>query len=312
MKYLLSALIPFMLVVPLLSQDSPCDSLRSQELRYFEIRDEASETWLYENFYALDGCGIDSVDVELLMGGSLLPDLVSKLYQDKHPSQTLTMNEIIVSYSAFSKQKEFQEIKVKLAKVLVILKPKVTLENWPSTKAALEELDVFRNLRQRAEGRLTYAIDNDLTYKQFFKVLDKSEIVLETPAGKKPWTYQNIDISEALALSKSAKKPLILFFTCHACVNALKMEDYLLNNHKIRPELDQHFIFVALYVDDKTPTEEATYRSLGKKNLALQKEKFQTDRQPFFVLIDVEGNILGTHGYTNKVDVFRAFLKTIK
>jgi thioredoxin-related protein len=159
-----------------------------------------------------------------------------------------------------------------------------------------------------AEPRLSYAIDNDLNYKQFFKELDKSDTGLETPADKKPWTYRNMDISAAMELSKSAKKPLILFFTCHACVNALKMEDYVLNNYKIRPELDQRFIFAALYVDDKTPTEEATYRNLGQKNLALQKEKFKTDTQPFFAILDENGSVLRTHGYTDKVDVFLAFL----
>jgi hypothetical protein len=143
MKVLFNTLIIFILAIPLHSQESRCDSLKNQTLRYFEIKDEASEQWLYQNFYTLVGCGIDSADVELLMGGSLLPDLVSKLYQDKHPSQTVTMNEIIISYSAFSNQKEFQEMKAKLAKVLLILKPKVSRENWPATKAALTGIGSF-------------------------------------------------------------------------------------------------------------------------------------------------------------------------
>jgi thioredoxin-related protein len=264
---------------------------------------------LYTHFYNLTGCGLDSVDVVLLAEGSLLPDLVSKILQDRHPAQPVTMNDILQSYKAFSNQKEFQEMKGQLAKILTLVNPKVTRENWPATKAALLELEEFRFDLNRAEQHLSFAIENELSYKQFFEELDNWEPMLETPADKKPWAYQNIPYDEAIALARSADKPLILFFTGHAVVNAVKMDDYVLNNEEVRQVLDEHFVFVPLYVDDRTPVEEEKFRNLGQKNLAFQKEKFQTERQPFLVLMDVDGNVLRTFGYTSKVDDFMAFLK---
>ncbi|TKC12685.1 hypothetical protein FA048_03435 [Pedobacter polaris] len=107
------------------------------------------------------------------------------------------------------------------------------------------------------------------------------------------------DYEEALAYSKTVKKPLFLDFTGHGCVNCREMEAKVWSDPRVLKKLKEDYIVVSLYTDDKTdlPAEEqfeskllkTTVNTVGKKFQQLQAEKFNTVSQPYYVLLDTEG-----------------------
>ena len=80
------------------------------------------------------------------------------------------------------------------------------------------------------------------------------------------------------------------------------------------------YVLITLYVDDKTPLPqrqriiengvERTLRTVGDKWSYLQRVKFGANAQPFYVLIDNEGNPLNkSYSYNEDIPAYVEFLK---
>ncbi|RZK56941.1 MAG: thioredoxin family protein [Pedobacter sp.] len=110
------------------------------------------------------------------------------------------------------------------------------------------------------------------------------------------------DYEEALAYSKTVNKPLFLDFTGHGCVNCREMEARVWSDPRVLKKLKEDYVVVSLYTDDKTelPAEEqfksevlkTKVNSVGLKFQHLQGERFKTLAQPYYVLLDTDGNEL--------------------
>ncbi|MGN0087011.1 MAG: protein-disulfide reductase DsbD family protein [Alloprevotella sp.] len=128
------------------------------------------------------------------------------------------------------------------------------------------------------------------------------------------------DYEEAMAYAQKAGKPVMVDFTGHGCVNCRKMELAVWHDPQVRDLLMKDYVLVSLYVDEKTPLpakivvtengKEVTLRTVGDKWSYLQRTKFGANAQPFYVLLDNEGNPL-TRSYSYKEDVadFVRFLR---
>ncbi len=79
------------------------------------------------------------------------------------------------------------------------------------------------------------------------------------------------------------------------------------------------YIIIALYTDDRTKLPESEWitssfdgkvkKTLGKKNLDLQISRYSTNTQPFYVLIDTDGNPLAEpRGHNLDIQAFRDWL----
>jgi thiol:disulfide interchange protein len=79
------------------------------------------------------------------------------------------------------------------------------------------------------------------------------------------------DYDEALAYAKTVNKPLLIDFTGHSCVNCRKMEAVVWSDAEVLKRLNNDFIIVSLYVDDKTelPEAEQYVSTLSGKKLKL-------------------------------------------
>jgi len=128
------------------------------------------------------------------------------------------------------------------------------------------------------------------------------------------------DYDQALACSKEQNKPVFVDFTGHGCVNCREMEANVWADPKVLKILREDYIVVALYVDDKTdlPEEEwvtSTYdnkvkKTVGKKFADLQISKFDVNAQPYYVLLNGDGDLLAQpKAYDLEVDHFVKFLK---
>lgn len=131
------------------------------------------------------------------------------------------------------------------------------------------------------------------------------------------------DYKEALAYSKTVNKPVFIDFTGHGCVNCREMEQRVWRDPKVHSRLQNDFVVVALYVDDKTELPEAewytsTYdqkqkKTIGAQNADLQIVKYNNNAQPHYCLVNESGTLLiAPKNYDLNVDKFVAFLEAGK
>jgi len=130
-----------------------------------------------------------------------------------------------------------------------------------------------------------------------------------------------LDYEEGMAYAKKAGKPVLLDFTGHGCVNCRKMENAVWIDQNVKQIIDNDYVLISLYVDEKTPLpehitvaengKERTLRTVGDKWSYLQRVKFGANAQPFYVLVDNEGKPLNqSYSYDEDVAKYIDFLKT--
>lgn len=132
------------------------------------------------------------------------------------------------------------------------------------------------------------------------------------------------DFKEGVAYANKMNKPIILDFTGYACVNCRKMEEHIWPKGLIKPYFEDEYVLISLYVDDKKTlpvSEQLTVNKLGGgvrqlKNYGhkwshFQTEFFQSNSQPFYVLLSSDASTILTPpvGYTPDVADYEAFLK---
>ena len=120
------------------------------------------------------------------------------------------------------------------------------------------------------------------------------------------------DYDEGMAFARQAGKPVMVDFTGFGCVNCRKMEAAVWTDPQVQDLLNKEYVLISLYVDDKTPLAEPItvtengqqriLRTVGDKWSYLQRYKFGTNAQPFYVTVDNEGNPLGK-SFVYKEDV---------
>lgn len=132
---------------------------------------------------------------------------------------------------------------------------------------------------------------------------------------------QTDDYDQGMALAAQLGKPVLVDFSGYGCVNCRKMEAAVLTDTDVKNTIDNDFVLVTLMVDDKKPLpapvkvkeldgQETTLRTYGDKWSYLQRNKFGTNSQPYYVILDNEGMPLN-HGYVydENVPKYKDFLK---
>ncbi len=117
---------------------------------------------------------------------------------------------------------------------------------------------------------------------------------------------------EGMAAAKAQGKPVLIDFTGFGCVNCRKMEAAVWTDPTVADMLNNQYVLISLYVDDKTPLAEPvevslngqqrTLRTVGDKWSYLQASKFGANAQPYYIAIDNDGRPLN-HAYGFKEDV---------
>ena len=128
------------------------------------------------------------------------------------------------------------------------------------------------------------------------------------------------DYEEGMAMAKAKGLPVMIDFTGFGCVNCRKMEAAVWTDPQVASVLNDKYVLISLYVDDKTPLAEPvvvnengqqrTLRTVGDKWSYLQRVKFGANTQPFYVLIDNNGNPLnGSRSYDEDIQKYLDFLQ---
>lgn len=133
---------------------------------------------------------------------------------------------------------------------------------------------------------------------------------------------QYTDYEEGMAAAAASQgKPVLIDFTGFGCVNCRKMEASVWTDPQVADILNNDYILISLYVDDKRPLAKTmevtlpdgtrkTLRTIGDKWSYLQQSKFGALVQPFYVPVDAQGNVLGgSFSYKEDVGEYVEFLK---
>ena len=129
------------------------------------------------------------------------------------------------------------------------------------------------------------------------------------------------DYDLGMEYARQHGKPVMLDFTGYGCVNCRKMELAVWTNPKVSDIINNDYVLITLYVDNKTPLPspvkivengtERTLRTVGDKWSYLQRVKFGANAQPFYVLIDNEGKPLNkSYSYDEDIPKYIEFLQT--
>ncbi|MCB2378037.1 thioredoxin family protein [Hymenobacter sp. BT635] len=133
-------------------------------------------------------------------------------------------------------------------------------------------------------------------------------------------------LQEALACARQQNKPVFVDFTGHNCGNCRVMEASVWSDSRVLKHLQDDFIIVALYADDKTELpasqwytsarDQRVKKTLGEQNLDFQISRFNMNAQPYYVLLDpastMEKPVLlaPAVAYESDVNKFIQFLET--
>ena len=128
------------------------------------------------------------------------------------------------------------------------------------------------------------------------------------------------DYEQGMAAAQAEGKPVIIDFTGFGCVNCRKMEAAVWSNPQVADMLNNQYVLISLYVDDKTPLpqpieieengQQRTLRTVGDKWSYLQRTKFGANAQPFYVLLDNEGHPLApSRSYDEDIAAYLQFLR---
>ncbi len=128
-------------------------------------------------------------------------------------------------------------------------------------------------------------------YEELFKRLPKVK-------GLDEW----YDYDQAIQLSKELHKPILIDFTGWNCVNCREMEQNVLPNPEVLKRLQNEFVILQMVIDDKTelpkaeqytsPVQKKAITTLGGKWLDLEISKYDTNAQPYYVIINEKGEAL--------------------
>ena len=130
--------------------------------------------------------------------------------------------------------------------------------------------------------------------------------------------YKDFDLG--IQAAKSEGKPVMIDFTGFGCVNCRKMEAAVWTDERVKEMITNDYVLIQLFVDDKTPLPEPIevtennqprkLRTVGDKWSYLQRTKFGSNTQPFYVLLDNDGNLLTSpRSYDEDVEAYISFLK---
>jgi len=129
------------------------------------------------------------------------------------------------------------------------------------------------------------------------------------------------DYDTGMAYAKKVGKPVFLDFTGKACVNCRKMEEKVWSEKKILQKLQNDVVLISLYVDYRkalpkneqyvSKTTGKKVKTIGNKWSDFQMEKYKTNAQPYYVILNNDGDSLSEAiGYTPDADEYDVWMKS--
>ncbi|MBB3054842.1 protein-disulfide reductase DsbD family protein [Mucilaginibacter gotjawali] len=172
---------------------------------------------------------------------------------------------------------------------------------------ATQDFDLTRSMGSSAAAPVQNVSVKTKKYEDIFK------------RGKHFGLNEWYDYDQALQVSKELKKPILVDFTGWNCANCRRMENEVWPDPGVRSRMQNDFVLLELYVDEKGNLPESEFynsqfsgkkiTTIGGKNSDFETTKFETNSQPFYVIMDSQGNVLvPPQGAKFSVDNYTKFL----
>ena len=133
------------------------------------------------------------------------------------------------------------------------------------------------------------------------------------------------DYYEGMAYAKEQGKPVLLDHTGYGCVNCRKTEEFIWIDDRVRNRLNEDYVLISLYVDDRekleevliSKTRENKIRNVGNKWTDFQIVNFDQISQPLYVMVTSDEEVLALprgykEGITDYLDFLDCGLATFK
>jgi hypothetical protein len=276
-----------------------------------ELRNNPEE--LYKTYTFFLGClDIDSDDSLVLAQptniGSLMVELASQ-------NEVKTNEDFKKILELATKDEAYLASKTKIVGYLKVIQLEVTPQLFEEENEMFEEALIFQKIDKE---RLADFVEKENLWNEnlqdvFFAYAEKAERTSYFIDSFAISTDSSFSFTEIKKKGKQEKTYSLLYFTGYGAVNGRKMEEVLLEMPEVA-KLYSSLHCYALFVDDRTPFDESTgdvkgeFKTKGQYWIAIEKQNFDSDRQPFFVLLNPKGKVVAAQEYTLEKAVFMEFL----
>lgn len=319
-----------------------CKQLLKKEISLKDLQENIDQ--FVVDFQTLIFCEFDSIDYQIFMGPQGNMPLVAQSVlafgmKPEKKEEKFTINDLKETLEKFKQQPEYFQVRKVVEAKNEITKREATIENWNTDKELLvkmgfteSHLDDIKAIVKGNDSTLysdIFIIYSDTLFARKERQVEEEkskDLKLKSANPElEEWVkglYAYKDYEIGLKKSRELNKPVLLYFNGYGCVNARIVESEILLKTEIQDFINSKLIFVSLIVDERTKlNENEVYFSetlnkevkyTGQIKLELEMKKFNSDRQPLFVLLDLNGNEISRTGYTNDIEEFELFLKTIE
>ncbi|WP_107038248.1 aldehyde dehydrogenase family protein [Brumimicrobium mesophilum] len=320
MKHLISTLF---LIVSFFSFTQIDEELENQEFD-LDITTQEGIDQVLTNLFSFVGDDFDSVDVQLLLSGELIATI---MVQKSSTENNITYGDIYAKMLNIKQRPEYSEYKENSIIILDFSKRPADYNNWEKDVVLLKRIEIDTQTLESIKQYIKEKGNPNLTYEEvlneFYEEQDEKNKTAESHEIHQKF-YDNKLFNEVKILeeSKELDKPILLYFTGYNNVNGRKIEQTVLVRPHVADMIMDNFIFVPIYVDEKTKLPQELQKevkdgdksrfikTVGDRNSFYQYSRFNSDTQPYFVVLNSDNEIIEVADYDyNTIEKFTSFLE---
>ena len=256
-------------------------------------------------------CGhMDSIDREIFTGPMLGQVMVmsASIFEN---ADKMSFQKVLDAIDYFKKEHrtDYEKLRKATETRLQIQNLQVNLSELAEIRTTLIESGMPENKANEFEIFLR-SHEQVWTYKEAMIAVIADDKAKSMQNETEPPVFNELtDLLSALSTAKAANKNCLIFFTCYACINAVKMEDRILSNPEIKSIIENDLSSFSAHVDDKRQKPNGAKETIGQAHMKLQLDFFKKSTQPYFVILSPDGKILATQEFTYSIEEFKSFLK---
>ena len=307
-----------------LKQKDDCNKVLDNEISFFKNINESelekddkileSAGKLIKDWKILVNCGkLDSIDRIIFSPKIIVGLVITEMpYNDK-----ITYRQLLKKINEKRNNPEYSKLK---ETVYLTEKIKVKLINeneWEKDKLILEKIGLNVNELNDFKKFIQKYKNTNTTYGTAFQLYLKSK---KKNIKKTSFKFNEFsEYNEILKRAKIKNKSVLLYFKGIACQNCEIMENDILSDEIVKSIIKDNFLAYELIVDSREELKEKYFskrtgkeiKTVGMKAADIEIGKFNCNYQPFFVIIDKNGNLIKKQNFTESIQEFKKFL-TIK
>lgn len=290
---------------------------------------------IFKDFAQLSACGLDSNALEIISEPPLFATLIIP-FLDSGAKKNVTYQNIFDKIIEFQNSEEFPFLKQSHDASKALKNKKVNLKNWGSDRQLLlqipldsnEVADFYHYIKDNESKDYTY-FDAWGAFKSLKEKQRQNSKGIGTEKNKKDsprniedalfrGKYNTMPLAEIFLEADTLNKNVIIYFTGWGHIDSRKLEISLFNDTRLNVRLLNDFLFVILYIDDKTRMDEIpnlkkneygnNTSTIGKRSQKIQQQYLGSTDIPAFILLDSKGKLIKTLSKNINKDTLRSFL----